>query len=298
MFAFGFKKLKYKDPILLSSTDGVGTKLNVAIGINQLQYLGFDLVAMCVNDILASGGEPLFFLDYISSSKIKKNDFFKIIKSINKACLESSCSLVGGETAEMPGLYKDNDFDLAGFSVGVVERENLIKKDNVKNDNLIIGIESNGLHSNGFSMIRKILDIKKISLNDKLPFTKNTVGEELIKPTKIYVKEILPLVKKNLVNSIAHITGGGIYENLERALPTKLMAKIDFKHFRIPEIFLWLKKLGSVDNKEMLKTFNCGIGLIIIISMDKKKQVTDLLKENKSKFWLMGKTQKKRKNQY
>jgi len=269
----------------------VGTKLSVAINYNKLDYLGFDLVAMCVNDILASGGEPLFFLDYISSSKIEKKSFLKLVKSINKACEFSNCSLVGGETAEMPGLYKNNDFDIAGFSVGVVERENLLKKEDVKKGNLIIGLESNGIHSNGFSMVRKILEINKISLDEKLPFnTKKKVGDELTKPTKIYVDCVLPLIKKKMIKSIAHITGGGIYENLARAIPQKLTAIIDFKNYKIPSIFLWLQKLGSVENKEMLKTFNCGIGLILIISENYQKDVISHLKKKKSKFWVMGKT--------
>ncbi len=289
------KKLKYKDPILLSSTDGVGTKLSVAINYNKLDYLGFDLVAMCVNDILASGGEPLFFLDYISSSRIEKKSFLKLVQSINKACEASNCSLVGGETAEMPGLYKNNDFDIAGFSVGVVERKNLLKKENVKKGDLIIGLESNGIHSNGFSMVRKILEINNISLDVKLPFnSKKKVGDELIKPTRIYVNCILPLIKKKMIKSIAHITGGGIYENLARAIPQKLTAIIDFKNYKIPNIFLWLQQLGLVENKEMLKTFNCGIGLILIISEDRQKNVISHLKKNKSKFWVMGKTIEKK----
>ena len=291
------KKLKYKDPILLSSTDGVGTKLCVAINYNKLDYLGFDLVAMCVNDILASGGEPLFFLDYISSSRIEKKNFLKLVKSINKACQISNCSLVGGETAEMPGLYKNNDFDIAGFSVGVVERENLLKKENVKKGNLIIGLESNGVHSNGFSMIRKILDLNNISLDENLPFnSKKKVGDELIKPTKIYVDCILPLIQKRMIKSIAHITGGGIYENLARSLPPKITAMINLKNYKIPKIFLWLQELGSVENKEMLKTFNCGIGLILIISENHQKDVIGHLKKIRSKFWVMGKTVENKKD--
>ena len=246
---------------------------------------------MCVNDILASGGEPLFFLDYISSSRIEKKDFLKLVKSINKACKVSNCSLVGGETAEMPGLYQNNDFDIAGFSVGVVERENLLKKENVKKGDLIIGLESNGIHSNGFSMVRKILEINKISLDEKLSFnSKKKVGDELIKPTKIYTDYILPLIKKRMIKSIAHITGGGIYENLVRAIPEELTAIIDFKNYKIPNIFLWLQKLGSIENKEMLKIFNCGIGLILIISENQQKRVISHLNRKGIKFWIMGKT--------
>jgi len=195
---FDLKKLKYKDPILLSSTDGVGTKLKLALEQKNLKYLGFDLVAMSVNDILANGGEPLFFLDYISSSKINDKIFFDLIKSINDACNEAGCSLVGGETAEMPGMYKNEEFDIAGFAVGAVERENKIGKDNVKENSLILGLESSGFHSNGFSLIRKVINDKKISLNSKTPFKSNfkLLGNDLIQPTKIYVKSILPLIKK------------------------------------------------------------------------------------------------------
>ena len=253
---FDLKKLKYLDPILLSCTDGVGTKLKLAIDFKNLEFLGFDLVAMCVNDLLANGGEPLFFLDYIASSKIRKNQFLKLITSINLACKEAGCSLVGGETAEMPGLYRTDDFDLAGFSVGVVERKNLLKKDNIKENLLLIGLESNGFHSNGYSLIRKILKEKKISLNSKTPYKsyKKKIGDDLIKPTKIYVKYVLPLVKKKKISAIAHITGGGIFENLERIIPKNFFAEVSTEEFKIPEQFLWLKKIGGISSKEF-KTF-------------------------------------------
>lgn len=253
---------------------------------------------MCVNDILASGGEPLFFLDYISSSKIEKKSFLTLINSIHSACVLSNCSLIGGETAEMPGLYKPKDFDLAGFTVGVVERKNLLKKENINNGDLIIGIESNGIHSNGFSMIRKILEIKKINLNYRLPFSsKQKIGDELLKPTKIYVNEVLPLIKKQTISSIAHITGGGIYENLARIIPKGYVAVIDNEKFKIPHIFLWLQELGSVDNYEMLSTFNCGIGLILVIPLKKKKIITNYFKKVKIKSHLIGEIQKKKTKQ-
>ena len=287
---FDLKKLKYKDPLLLSSTDGVGTKLKLALQQKNLKYLGFDLVAMSVNDILANGGEPLFFLDYISSSKIKENIFFDLIKSINDACSEAGCSLVGGETAEMPGMYKGEEFDIAGFAVGAVERENKIGKEKVKKKSLILGLESNGFHSNGFSLIRKILNDKKISLNCKPPFKSNfkLLGEDLIQPTKIYVKPILPLIKKKKILAISHITGGGIYENLERIIPTGMCAIIDCPNFVIPEKFIWLKKLANIKTKEMLKTFNCGIGLIVIIDHKNKKAVLNILRKNKINSHVIG----------
>ncbi len=287
---FDIKKLKYKDPILLSSTDGVGTKLKLALEKKNLKYLGFDLVAMSVNDILANGGEPLFFLDYISSSNIKDNIFFDLIKSINEACVEAGCSLVGGETAEMPGMYKNEEFDLAGFAVGAVERENKIGKEKVKKNSLIIGLESSGFHSNGFSLIRKVLNDKKVSLNCKIPFKSNfkLLGDDLIQPTKIYVKSVLPLIKKKRIYAISHITGGGIYENLERIIPKGMHAQINFKNFMIPERFIWLKKLANIDTNEMLKTFNCGIGLIIIIDHKNKKDVINFLRRKKINAYVMG----------
>ncbi len=289
---FDLKKLKYKDPILISSTDGVGTKLKIAVEHKKLSFLGFDLVGMCVNDILTNGGEPLFFLDYIASSKIKESEFLEIISSINKACGEAGCSLVGGETAEMPGMYNNNEFDIAGFSVGVVERENLLGKKKVKKDSLIIGLESNGFHSNGYSLIRKIIEKKKISLKKKAPYKTESLslGDDLLKPTKIYVNLVLPLVKKKKISAISHITGGGIFENLERILPDNLSAIIDFREFNIPENFLWIQEAGKINIREMLKTFNCGLGLLLIIENKNKKEVFNYLKKKKVKFHLMGKT--------
>ena len=215
---FDLKKLNYKDPILLSCTDGVGTKLKLAIDHRNFDFLGFDLVAMCVNDLLANGGEPLFFLDYIASSKINKNQFLRLITSINLACKEAGCSLVGGETAEMPGIYSKNKFDLAGFSVGIVSKKKILGKNKVKKNDVILAIPSSGIHSNGYSLIRSILKNKKIS-----PKLKN----QLIKPTKIYCKEILQLVNGNLINAAAHITGGGLIENLQRSIPDDLSMNIE-----------------------------------------------------------------------
>ncbi len=246
---------------------------------------------MCVNDLLASGGEPLIFLDYISSSNINKEFFLKIIKSITLACRKSNCSLVGGETAEMPGMYKKNDFDIAGFALGVVERKDLIKKDNIKNNSLILGLESNGFHSNGFSLIRKVINVTKIKYNDRPPyrsFEKN-FGDDLLLPTRIYVNQILPLIKKNLLLSISHITGGGIFENLSRIIPERHQAIIDFKKFSIPECFLWVSKVGRISSLEMLNTFNCGIGMILIINANNKDKIVNFFSKNKIKCHIMGK---------
>ena len=267
----------------------MGTKLKVGIESKMLDNLGIDLVAMCVNDILANGGEPLFFLDYFSSSKISGDNFLTIIKSINNGCKQSGCSLIGGETAEMPGMYSGEDFDLAGFAVGVVERRQLLNVNNVKNGDILIGIKSNGVHSNGFSLIRKVLKTNRITVDSKLPFdSTKTVGEELLIPTKIYVNDLLPLIKKDLINSIAHITGGGIFENLSRAVPKNLKGVINTKNFTIPKIFHFLKKLANISPQEMLSTFNCGIGVIIIIKKDNVKKVFNHLMKNKVEFYLLG----------
>ena len=295
---FDLKKLKYKDPILLSSSDGVGTKLKIALDLEKFDFIGIDLVAMCVNDILASGGEPLFFLDYFSSSKIIDSHFLKIIKSINSGCIESGCSLIGGETAEMPGIYKKNDFDLAGFAIGAVERNNLILKKNVMNGAVLLGLESSGFHSNGFSLIRKMLKRNRLRLDSEVPFKSNKkiIGEDLLIPTKIYVNELLPLVKKNLIASMAHITGGGIYENLSRVIPMKFAGVIETEKFSIPERFLWLKNIAKISKIEMLNTFNCGIGMLMIINKENEKKVVQFLNKQSLKFFKLGKIKKNSKN--
>ena len=289
------KKLNYLDPILLTSTDGVGTKLKLAIEYSKYTNLGFDLVGMCVNDILVNGGEPLIFLDYLASTDIERKNFLKIIKSIHLACKESGCSLVGGETAEMPGLYQKNDFDIAGFTVGVVERKNLINKQNLKNDSLAFGIESNGFHSNGYSLIRKVLKENKINLNLKTPYTskEKKIGDDLLLPTRIYVKELLPLIKKKMILSMAHITGGGLSDNLERVIPDGLQLIIDIKNYKSPERFSWLSKIGNISPNEMLKTFNCGIGLIFMVSKRNENKVLDFFLKKKIQLIEVGYIKKK-----
>jgi len=274
----------------LSSTDGVGTKLKLAIELNEYSNLGIDLVAMCVNDILVNGGEPVFFLDYMSSSKINNKVFLELIKSINNGCNEAGCSLIGGETAEMPGMYKRNDFDIAGFSVGVVERDNLIEKEKVKNGDLIYGIESNGFHSNGYSLIRKVLKSKKVNLMNKCSYETKAkdIGSDLLKPTKIYVKMLLPLIKKKLINGMAHITGGGILDNLERILPRKLEANIHAENYSIHPRFLWLSRIGNISKSEMIKTFNCGIGMIIIVDKKNKRKIDNYFIKNKINIHKLG----------
>ena len=268
---FDFSKLKIKNPLLVASTDGVGTKIEIANLFNKFDTIGVDLVAMCVNDLIVQGAKPLFFLDYIAVGKINLNKMKKIIKGIIYGCKISDCALVGGETAEMPGVYSKNKFDLAGFTVGVVSKKKIITQDKVKKNDIILAIPSSGLHSNGFSLVRKI--IKKEKLNKR-------IKKELLLPTKIYTKEILKLVDNNLINSAANITGGGITENIVRSVPYNLTANIDLSKIKIPFIFKWLKNKNITDI-EMLKTFNCGIGFCLIAN---KKNINKIKSYFNRKF--------------
>jgi len=260
---------KFSDPLLVSSTDGVGTKLEIANALKKFNTIGIDLVAMCVNDILVMGAKPLFFLDYISIDKINLTKLKNIIRGIHAGCRISNCQLVGGETAEMPGTYSKNKFDLAGFSVGVVNKKNVLKKEKIKEKNLILAVPSSGLHSNGYSLLREVLKKKKINVR-KNKFLRN----EILKPTKIYVKEIMNLLDRKLINGCAHITGGGIGDNIERVIPQRLCARIDLDKIKTQKIFSWINKNG-VSQKEMLKTFNCGVGFCLIIE---KNNVQKILK--------------------
>lgn len=250
---------KYKDPVLVSGTDGVGTKLKLAMMLEKHDSVGIDLVAMCVNDLLVCGAEPLFFLDYYATGKLDVDIAASVIQGIGEGCQQAGCALIGGETAEMPGMYHGGDYDLAGFCVGVVEREQIIDGSKVKAGNRIIGINSSGPHSNGFSLIRKILDRKPHALKD------SALMNSLLTPTRIYVKSILSLLEDMPLNALAHITGGGITENLPRVLPENCKAIIDRKSWQQPECFNWLQQTGNVKEEDMLITFNCGIGMIIVI---------------------------------
>ena len=249
-----------KNPKIVACTDGVGTKIEVANLLNKYDTIGIDLVAMSVNDLIVQGAKPLFFLDYISINKIDLKKMRSIIRGIVKGCDISQCSLVGGETAEMPGTYAKGKFDIAGFAVGVINKKKILNKKKIKKGDLILAVPSSGLHSNVFSLVRHLLKIKKININ-KNPFLK----KELIRPTKIYVKEILNLVKKNLINGCANITGGGLADNISRVVPEELCAEIDLNKIKPLKIFNWLKK-NKISDKEMLKTFNCGVGFCLIIN--------------------------------
>ena len=266
---FDISKSNIKDPVIVSCTDGVGTKIELANKLKKFDTIGIDLVAMCVNDLIVQGAKPLFFLDYIAVGKLNLKKTKKILKGIFKGCELSRCKLIGGETAEMPGVYSKEKFDLAGFSVGIVSKKKLLSKKNVSKNDVILAIPSNGIHSNGYSLIRSIL--KKNKINAKLK-------KELIKPTKIYSSEILNLTKNNLINSAAHITGGGLIENLLRSIPENLTLNIDLSKIKINKIFSWIKS-KNVSDKEMMRTFNCGVGFCVIAPKKNIKKI----KQNFSK---------------
>ncbi len=268
---YDLSKSNIKDPVIVSCTDGVGTKIELANKFKKFDTIGIDLVAMCVNDLVVQGAKPLFFLDYIAVGKLKIDKAKKILKGIFRGCEISKCKLVGGETAEMPGVYSKDKFDLAGFSVGIVSKKRILNKKKVKNKDVVLAIPSNGIHSNGYSLVRKIVEGEKI---DK------SIKNELLKPTKIYSQEVLNLAKKNLISSAAHITGGGLVENLLRSIPEKLSLNIDLSKIKITKIFKWLKK-RNISDAEMLKTFNCGVGFCVIAP---KKNVIKIRKNFSKNF--------------
>lgn len=264
---FKLDMTRYKEPVLVSGTDGVGTKLKIAFMMDRHNTVGIDLVAMCVNDILTSGAEPLFFLDYLATGKLKPEKASAVIEGIVNGCQEAGCSLIGGETAEMPEFYADEEYDLSGFAVGVVDKGRIIDGSKIKEGDEIIGIASNGLHSNGYSLIRKLFfDIKGMSVDTYVPELRFTLGEELLKPTRIYVKAFMALRDKIEIKGMAHITGGGISGNLPRILPEGVLAHINIGSWPMPPIFELIEKIGHINHEEMEKTFNMGIGYIIVLS--------------------------------
>ena len=268
---FDISNIKIKDPVIVSCTDGVGTKIDLANKFKKFNTIGIDLVAMCVNDLIVQGAKPLFFLDYIAVGKLNLKKTKNILNGILKGCQISGCKLIGGETAEMPGIYSKNKFDLAGFSVGIVSKKKILNKKNVKKDNIVLAIPSNGIHSNGYSLVRSILKKNKIS---------NSLKKEILKPTKIYCKEILSLTKNNLINASAHITGGGLVENLLRSIPDNLTLNVDLSKIKTTKIFRWLKD-KNISDQEMMKTFNCGVGFCIIV---KKKNINKIKKKFPNQF--------------
>jgi phosphoribosylformylglycinamidine cyclo-ligase len=290
---FRLDKRKYKDPLLVSGTDGVGTKLKIAFMADRHDTVGIDLVAMCVNDILTSGAEPLFFLDYFATGKLKPEKAAQVIKGIAEGCLRAGCSLVGGETAEMPGFYAKGEYDLSGFAVGVVDREKLINGKSIKKGDAVIGIASNGLHSNGFSLVRKVFfDYKKMGVNRYLIETKSTLADELLRPTTIYVKAYNALKDKIKIKGMAHITGGGIPGNLPRIFPKGIQAVLNESSWNRQPIFELIRKIGSVPEADMKRTFNMGIGFILVVDSLQQEKTIDILKINKYNAYLIGNIEK------
>ena len=287
---------KFKKPVLVSGTDGVGTKLKLAFDLNKHETIGQDLVAMCVNDILVQGAEPLFFLDYYACGKLDVDTAATIIKGIAAGCLLANCSLVGGETAEMPGMYDHGEYDLAGFCVGAVEKNSIINGSKVKEGNLVLGLTSSGAHSNGYSLIRKIISHSKVDLNKD--FYGEKLSDVLMKPTKIYVKSILSLIEKINVHAMAHITGGGIMENLPRVLPIHLSAKINKNSWELPHLFQWLKDEANLDDTELYKTFNCGIGMAIIVDEKDAHEASNLLRELGEEVHIIGSIEQSDKDEH
>lgn len=282
---FDLKKCNFKDPVLVSSTDGVGTKLKVAIDVNKHDTIGIDLVAMSVNDLLAQGAEPLFFLDYFACSKLLVDQAADVVKGIADGCKLANCALIGGETAEMPGMYKEGDYDLAGFAVGAVERDQILPRATKAGD-VLLGLRSSGLHSNGYSLARFILDKNNVKFGDK--FGDKTVGEVLLTPTKVYIKSCLAAIKTGKVKALAHITGGGLTENLPRVLSENTKPQIDYNSWQKPEIFSYLQKLGNVADEEMHRTFNCGIGMVLVVEAQDADEIKNILEQNGEEVSIIG----------
>jgi len=287
LFQLGAKK--YKDPVLVSGTDGVGTKLKVAFMADRHDTVGIDLVAMCVNDILVTGAEPLFFLDYFATGKLRPEKQAAVVSGIAKGCRQSGCALIGGETAEMPGFYDEGEYDLAGFAVGVVERKKIIDGSTVKPGDMLVGLASSGLHSNGYSLARKIFfDAAKLKPSDYVPELKKTVAEELLTPTRIYVKSVLGLLGEFKVKALAHITGGGITGNLPRVLPKGCKAVIDRRSWKPRPVFGFMMRNGNVDEAEMFRDFNMGVGMIAVVKPGDAEGFIKAAKKYGEKAFLMG----------
>ncbi len=276
----------YKEPVLVAGTDGVGTKLRLAIDLGKHDTVGIDLVAMCVNDLIVQGAEPLFFLDYYATAKLDVNVASAVVAGIAEGCVQSGCALVGGETAEMPGMYHKGDYDIAGFCVGVAEKSRLIDGTKVASGNQLIALGSSGAHSNGFSLIRKVLEVNNTDTNELL--NGKSIADHLIEPTKIYVKSILTLLKEVEVHALSHITGGGFWENIPRVLPDSAQAIIDGDSWQWPEIFNWLQEKGNITTHEMYRTFNCGVGMILVVPADSVEQSLKILNDNGENAWHIG----------
>lgn len=283
----------YKKPVLVSGTDGVGTKLKIAFMMDEHNTIGEDCVAMCVNDILCQGAKPLFFLDYIATGKLVPEKMAEVVEGIGSGCIKGECALIGGETAEMPGFYNEDEYDLAGFAVGMVDKENIIDGTKVGDGDVIIGLPSSGIHSNGYSLVRKIVFEKEEMEIDKfIPELDSTIGEELLKPTRIYTKAVLPLIENFNIKGIVHITGGGFYENLPRIVPEGLTAVINTEEIKTQEIFNLLQKWGNINREEMYSTFNMGVGMVLIVDESESEDIMAKLKAQEEEFILLGRIEK------
>ena len=279
-----------KKPVLVSGTDGVGTKLKIAFLMNKHDTIGIDCVAMCVNDIICVGAKPLIFLDYIACGKNYPEKISEIVKGISKGCVQSNCALIGGETAEMPDFYAKDEYDLAGYSTGIVDKSKIINNSLIKKGDIIIALSSSGIHSNGFSLVRKILNIDNSNINNVVKeLGKKSIGEILLTPTKIYVKPILKLLKKIKVKGISHITGGGFYENIPRCIPNGLCAEIEKNKIKILQIFKYIQKIGNIKERDMFNTFNMGVGMCIIVSKKDVEKTIEILNSCKEDAYIIGK---------
>jgi phosphoribosylformylglycinamidine cyclo-ligase len=288
---FDLSELNFKKPVLVSGTDGVGTKLKLANMMNDHSTIGIDLVAMCVNDIIVLGAEPLFFLDYYACGHLQIDAATAVITGIAEGCKISGCALIGGETAEMPGMYTKGDYDLAGFVVGAVEKGSAITGENIQENDVLIGIQSSGPHSNGYSLIRKILEVNKTDINEMLG--EKSIGQQLLEPTQIYVKPLLELIKAgHQVNGMAHITGGGLMENISRVMPEDLAISIDLASWERLPIFDWLQQKGNISKTEMLRTFNCGVGMVLVVNKTDSQNIQDFIHSQNLKCWEIGTVRK------
>ena len=284
---FDLKAAGYQDPILVAATDGVGTKLRIAIDTGHVDTIGVDLVAMCVNDLVCQGAEPLFFLDYFATGKLMVEEATRIITGIAKGCADSGCALIGGETAEMPGMYHKGDFDLAGFAVGAMERGTELPA-GVREGDVLLGLASSGVHSNGYSFVRKVVELSGLGWDAPSPFSDGTLGQALLTPTRLYVKQALAALRAGGVHGLAHITGGGLTENPPRVLPEGLACEIELGAWQLPPVFRWLAQTANMSEPELLKTFNCGIGMILVVAEDRADALSDLLTQEGETVSRMG----------
>lgn len=284
---FDLKGAGYNDPVLVAATDGVGTKLRIAIDTGNVDTIGIDLVAMCVNDLVCQGAEPLFFLDYFATGKLNVDEAARIIEGIAEGCVQSGCALIGGETAEMPGMYHKGDFDLAGFAVGAMERGADLPQGVAEGD-VLLGLASNGVHSNGYSFVRKVVELSGLGWDAPSPFGAGTLGAALLAPTRLYVKQALAAVRAGGVHALAHITGGGLTENPPRVLPDGLACEIDLTAWSLPPVFRWLADTAGMSQAELLKTFNCGIGMIAVVAADRAEAIADLLRAEGETVYTLG----------